>query len=151
MGSDSDRPNENFKPGSRGAADSSSKQQDSADQLTSVQHPITPPANVDVNVGRLFEGSAKDGAWTTDLRSLTSSIGKDDSGTLNYLMKIVVMSWLLGSFKVGEREKERKKERERERKREREKERERKREKERERERKREREKERRYINFIDN
>ena len=54
----------------RGAADSSSTQQDSADQLTSVQHPITSPANVDA--GRLFDSSAKGGAgaWTTDLPSL---------------------------------------------------------------------------------
>ena len=81
MGSDSDRPDENFKPEGRGAADSSSKQQDSADQLTSVQHPITPPANVDV--GRLFDSSAKGGtgAWTTDLRSLPAK--REDEFTRN--------------------------------------------------------------------
>ena len=59
---------------------------------------------------------------------LDSSIGKDVSDALNYLMIIVAMGWLLRNFKVGEREKERK----RERKREREKERKREREKERE-------------------
>ena len=66
-------------------------------------------------ISQLLHPPDRDGKDVEDDAIRVSSIGKDVSGPLNYLMIVVAMGWLLRNFKVGEREKERKKGRDRDR------------------------------------